>query len=44
VNYFGDIIADDDKEVTCLFIASKDFLRIPICDLEKIREMCLKKL
>ncbi|CDW75604.1 tpr repeat protein [Stylonychia lemnae] len=43
INYFGDIIADK-KEVTCLFISTKNFLRIPIYELEKIREMCSKKL
>ena len=43
INYFGDVIADDD-EVTCLFIESKDVLRIPIYELEVMRGYCNGKL
>jgi hypothetical protein len=42
INYFGDIVAE--TEFTCLFISGKDFQRIPLYELEKLRDYSIRRL
>ncbi|TNV73380.1 hypothetical protein FGO68_gene4626 [Halteria grandinella] len=44
-NYFGDIITDATvSEVTCFFISEKDFQRIPLHEMLKLRDHAIKRL
>ena len=41
-NYFGDVIANSES-LTCLFISNQDMQRIPIHEIEAMRNFSIKK-